>query len=92
MGFRVKKGVHLPAIRQEYVYAISRMYKDLTAEQKATIRQLCEEAAGEYAPALLVLVSTGRGVEGVAMEYHTSKSTLYRALRRYYRRFPVPFV
>lgn len=88
MSFRYKRGIRLPQRRQEYIYAASRLYCELNPERQAVIRRLCDDAGGEYADALLEFVTTDASATALEMRHHVSKATLYRAVRRYYMKFP----
>jgi DNA-binding phage protein len=91
MGYRFKRSVHRPDAEQQYIYAVSRMYRRLPQEQQARIRALCDETGGEYSRELLVFVTTDRSATSVCAEYPISKQTLYRAVSKYYEAFPIPF-
>lgn len=86
--FRYKKSVGGSYARQGYIYFTSLRYRELPEKRRARIRKLCEECGGEYAGALLEFVTTERGAVAVCMEHHLSQSTLERAVRRYYAKFP----
>jgi len=84
--FRFKKGVsEVPYNRQGYIYFKSLLYKELPEAEKERIDQLCHQAGGEYWRALRVFVTTERTATSVCMNYHLSRSTLERAVRRYYK-------
>lgn len=91
MSYRHKKSVKRPEVEQQYIYCVSRLYRRLIPAQQEKIRRLCKEAGGEYADALLALVTDDRTVTSVCMEFHVSEPTMYRVLRKYYQAFPVPF-
>lgn len=86
--FRYKKSVGVPYERQGYIYFKSLCYGQLPAEQRARLRKLCLQAGGEYRNALLEFVTTDAGATEVCMKHHLSRSTLERAVRRYYQQFP----
>lgn len=91
MDCRLKRGVHRPKVEQQYIFAISQLYRRLVPTQQERIRQLCMQADKEYSAALLAFVTTDRSAVSVSMEYNISEATLYRAVRKYYEIFPVPF-
>lgn len=86
--FRYKKSLGLSAERQGYIFYTSRAYKDLKGEQRRLIRELCRECGGEYYDALMEFVTKDNGATAVCMKHYISKSTLYRIVREYYRKFP----
>lgn len=86
--FRFKRGVKADYDRQGYIYFVSRMYKDLPAEDRKKILNLCLECGGEHYQALFEFVTTDASATALAMKYYLSKKTLYRAVRRYYESFP----
>jgi len=85
--FRVKRGVHQDYNRQGYIYFVSRNYRNLPEKMKKRIRELCDEAGGEYANAVMRFVTTDETATKIEMEYYCSRATLYRAVRKYYRIF-----
>ena len=89
--FRFKRSVPVSYDRQGYIYFVSRLYKDLTQKRKDTILNLCLECGGEYHRALFEFVTTDLGATNVCMQHHLSRSTLERAVRRYYENFPRAF-
>ena len=86
--FRYKKSVRLKAERQMYIYAVSRLYKELSERNRKTIRELCNECGAEYSAALFEFVTTDTTATALEFKYHLSKPTLYRIVKKYYERFP----
>lgn len=86
--FRAKRGIHVSYSRQGYIYFVSRNYDQLPKGQQEKLRALCREAGGEYERALFEFVTTDNGAESVCMKYFLSRSTLERAVRKYYESFP----
>ena len=86
--FRFKKAVKVPYDRQGYIYFASRLYKELSGAQQQKILNLCSACGGEYHQALFEFVTTDATATEVCLAHHLSRSTLERAVRRYYERFP----
>lgn len=86
--FRYKKSVPVSYERQEYIYFASRLYRELTEEQQRKLLNLCLQCGGEYYQALFEFVTTDAGATTVCMKHFLSRSTLERAVRRYYESFP----
>ena len=86
--FRYKKSIPLSYERQGYIYFSSRLYEEMPERAQRTIEELCHRCGGEYHRALLEFVTTDAGATGVCLRHHLSPSTLERAVRRYYQRFP----
>ena len=82
--FRVKKSIPVDPHLQGYIYFASRMYPKLDSKGQKRIRELCEQAGGEYHQALLEFVTTDAGAVAVCSKYFISQSTLERIVRRYY--------
>lgn len=87
--FRFKSGVNVRYNRQGYIYFVSLLYRDLDVMGKRKIRELCKEHGGEYSKALFEFVTTDTTATAICMRHHISKSTLYRAVRKYYENFPM---
>lgn len=85
--FRYKKGIRVSYARQGYIYFTSLLYPELTEAERERIRKICRKAGGEYAGALLEFVTTEAGADKVCRKHYLSRSTLYRAVRRYYETF-----
>ncbi|MCI7808016.1 hypothetical protein MR626_01800 [bacterium] len=85
--FRYKRSIPVEYDLQGYIYFTSRLYRELPKGKQAKIRKLCEEAAGEYADALMLFVTTDTGKAEVCAKYFISESTLERVVRRYYLAF-----
>jgi len=87
--YRYKRGIGLDYDRQGYVYFTSRRFTELNPRQQGRIRELCRECGGENAGALFEFVTTDRSATAICMaHYISSKTTLYRAVKRYYETFP----
>ena len=86
--FRFKKSVDVNYDRQGYIYFTSKNYANLSSWQQRRLLDLCHEAGGEYHAAVFEFVTTDIGAAAVCMRHHLSQSTLERAVRRYYERFP----
>lgn len=86
--FRFKKSVPVSYDRQGFIYFTSKLYQELPKKKQTKILNLCLECGGEYSQALFEFVTTDSGATNVCMQYHLSRSTLERAVRKYYERFP----
>lgn len=86
--FRYKSGVDVDYDRQGYIYFVSRMYKSLSPEDQQKILNLCIQHGGEHYKALFDFVTTDTTATALCLKYYISRSTLYRAVRRYYEGFP----
>ena len=86
--FRLKSGVNVEYNRQGYIYFTSRIYRDLHPEAQKKILDLCAECGGEYYQALFEFVTTDATATAICMKHYIGKSTLYRAVRKYYESFP----
>lgn len=86
--FRYKKRVPVSYERQGYIYFASRLYRELTEEQQRKLLNLCLQCGGEHYQALFEFVTTDAGATAVCMKHFLSRSTLERAVRRYYESFP----
>ena len=88
--FRYKKSVPVSYDRQGYVYFTSRLYRELPTRKQERIIGLCQRCGGEYGQALFESAPGGAGAEVVRTSPPPARSTLERAVRRYYRNFPLP--
>ena len=86
--FRYKKSVPVSYERQGYIYFKSRCYTQLTEKEQHKILNLCLEAGGEHHRALFDFITTDDGANAVCTRHHLSRSTLERAVRKYYASFP----
>lgn len=86
--FRYKKALGVSYERQGYIYFLSRRYAELPAWKQERIRQLCDEAGGDYSAALMEFVTTDRGATEICMEHYLSEATLHRLVKKYYEGFP----
>ena len=87
--FRFKKSVPVSYERQGYIYFKSLCYKVLPEAEQREIVNLCVRSAGEHYQALFQFVTSEVGAEAVCLRHHISRSTLERAVRRYYEGFRV---
>lgn len=85
--FRFKRSVPVSYDRQGYIYFISRLFRELPQERRREILELCRVSGGEYAGALLEFVTTDANATEICMRHNLSRSTLERAVRRYYVNF-----
>ena len=82
--FRFKRSVPVSYDLQGYIYFYSRLFRFLTLREQKRIRESCAEAGGEHARALLEFVTTDAGADSVCRRHFLSRSTLERAVRRYF--------
>lgn len=85
--FRFKRSIPVNYDRQGYIYFTSRLFRDLPERKRQEILDLCQECGGEYRDALLEFVTTDATATEICMKHNVSRSTLERAVRRYYTRF-----
>lgn len=85
--FRYKPSIRASREQQGYIYFASRLYRQLPVQEREKIRLLCCETGGPYSGALLEYVTTGDSAEAVCLKHAISRSTLDRAVRRYYEGF-----
>lgn len=85
--FRFKRSIPVNYDRQGYIYFTSRIFRDLPERKRQEILDLCQECGGEYRDALLEFVTTDATATEICMKHNVSRSTLERAVRRYYTRF-----
>lgn len=86
--FRFKKSVPVSYERQGYIYFKSLCYKDLPRQDQHRLLNLCLEAGGEYYQPLFEFVTSNEGATAICLRHHLSRSTLERAVRKYYAEFP----
>ena len=86
--FRYKKSVPVSYERQRYIYFASRLYRELTEEQQRKLLNLSLQCGGGHYQALFEFVTTDAGATAVCTKHFLSRSTLERAVRRYYESFP----
>lgn len=86
--FRYKKSINVGYDRQGYIYFTSRAYGSLSPDRQQSIWNLCLCCGGENYKALFQFVTTGAGAETICLQNNLSRSTLERAVRRYYKEFP----
>ena len=67
------------------------VFGQLPENRKRKLRELCSQAGGEYAAAVMEFVTTDHGAVEVSLRHHISRETLDRAVRRYYEMFPKNF-
>lgn len=85
--FRFKRSIPISYNRQGYIYFTSRLFQNLPKRQQSEIRNLCQQCGGEYSAALLEFVTTDATAAEICMKHSLSRSTLERAVRRYYINF-----
>lgn len=85
--FRFKRSIPVSYDRQGYIYFASRLFRNLPNKQREAIQDLCRECGGEYSAALLEFVTTDATATEICMKHNLSRSTLERAVRRYYMNF-----
>ncbi len=73
--------------RQGYIYFTSRLFRELPQARRLKIMELCRESGGEYSAALLEFVTTDVSSTEICLKHNVSRSTLERAVRRYYTNF-----
>ena len=86
--FRFKKSVPVSYERQGYIYFKSRCYHDMTAREQHRLVNLCLSAGGQYYQPLFEFVTSDEGATAICLRHHLSRSTLERAVRKYYTDFP----
>ena len=87
--FRHKYGIDVPYEKQGYIYFKSLRYNILPIREQERIRALCARVGGYNGDALLEHVTTGEPVKDVCKRHFiASTTTLYRAIKRYYEKFP----
>lgn len=82
--YRYKKSIPLSYERQGVIYFYSLLYRELDTEQQGIIRKICRTAGGEHYRALLEYVTGGEDILVVCRRHYISRSTLLRAVKRYY--------
>lgn len=85
--FRYKPRIRVSYDKQGYIYFVSKFYHKLPEREREKIRLLCRETGGPYSGALLEYVTTEASTEAVCLKHYISRSTLDRAVRRYYEGF-----
>ena len=88
-GFRYHRGMGLSYERQGYVYFVCRSFSRLGKRQQARILKHAESVCGDHAAAVIALVTSGDSYKRVAGEHYVSVNTLYRAVTRFYKKFPL---
>ena len=88
--FRYKRSIPVSEDKQGYAYYASRLYSQMDRKGREAIHRLCQAAGGEYSEALLEFVTTDATATAICQRHFLSRSTLYRAVRRYYEFFPDP--
>ena len=88
-GFRYHRGIGLSYERQGYIYFVCRAFPRLCKRDQQRIESCAENANGDYAAAVLDLVTTGDNYQRVALDHYISVNTLYREVTKFYRAFPL---
>lgn len=86
--FRYKKSVPVSYARQGYIYFKSRCYRELPEQEQHALLNLCIEAGGAHYRALFDFLTTDEGADAICLRHNISRSTLERAVRKYYIGFP----
>lgn len=86
--YRFKKSIGVSYNKQGQIFFTARRYEELPPDMQQAILALCKAAGGDNWQALFAFVTTSRRAEEICRTYYLSKSTLYRAVRRFYERFP----
>jgi hypothetical protein len=87
--FYFKRGIKLSYKRQGYIYFISQNYDLLSKDGQKKIRELCDICGKYNAIALFEFMTTDATATEICMRYFiSSRTTLYRAVKRYYECFP----
>ena len=87
--FKYKKGMGLSYERQGYIYFMCRNWNKLTDEQREKIKFCADNDAAPYGDAVLYHVTTGASLTETTAKYFLGINTLYRALEKFYKRFPL---
>lgn len=82
--FRYKTSIPVDYDRQGYIFFKSRLYTELPEREQQKVLNLCIKHGGEYYQALFDFVTTDVGAVAICMRYSLSRSTLERAVRKYY--------
>lgn len=75
--------------RQGYIYFVCRSYHRLARDDQEAISACAETSCGEYAKAVMRLVTSGDSYQRVAIEHYMSVNTLYRQVTEFYKNFPL---
>lgn len=89
MTFRYKPGLGVPYEQQGWIYFTSRLYGSMPERVRREIESLCHICGGEHWAALMDFVTGDDSATAICRRHYISRSTLYRAVRRYYQRFPM---
>lgn len=84
MGYRKLRGVPLPYEKQGQIYFTCLNFSTAPVYIQRKIERLCESAGGEYASALMELVTTEKTVPQLAQKYYCSPETLARCRKEFY--------
>lgn len=86
--FKFKPGINVSYDRQGYIYFFSMRYHYSSRERRDVIDDLCRKFGGEYWEALREFMTTEHTATAICKRRYLSRSTLYRAVKRYYEGFP----
>lgn len=87
--FRFHRGINVGYRKQGYIFFLGMRYRELPPEKQERLREHCRACGGEHDRALFELVTSGDSMVAVcARHYISSRTTLDRALKRYYEEFP----
>lgn len=89
IAFRFHPSMGLSYERQGYIYFVCRSYSRLCRDDQERIRRAADNCCGEYADAVMRLVTSGDSYQRVAGEHYLSTNTLYRAVTEFYKAFPL---
>ena len=82
--FRFKRSIPVSYDEQAYIYYKSKMFCRLGVQEQRKIRKLCEDAGAQYKNAVFDFVTTDQNATYVCSRHFISRSTLERAVRKYY--------
>lgn len=86
--FRYKKSAASVSYnRQGYIYFYSLLYDEVPEAGRKHIEAVAAEAGGEHAEAVLQYVTSNDGEVKICEKYKLERSTLHRAVARYYELF-----
>ena len=85
MKFGKMRGVRLPYREQGRIWFTCLTFVDQQQEVQDKIKRLARECGGEYAGALMeMLTCEGASIQRLAERYHTSQATLDRCRKKFY--------
>jgi hypothetical protein len=88
MGFRMKKSIPLSNEDQQLIYSRSLHYKQMAAELREKVEELCRDCGGEYSDALFEFMTKNRGKAYIVDKYHIGKiNEFYDCVEKFYKAF-----